>query len=170
MEIKQKKRVEIPDEFKWHLNDLVASDEVWKRGIESMQAAAEKLAGYQGKLNNAATLKACLDEYYLADEEMGRLYAYANMKFHEDTNVTQYQGMADTAQSVYVKLSAAAAFIEPEILLTDEAELLKWLDTTPGMAVYKHYIDNLLRSKEHILSKALEELLASASYIIMNRF
>jgi oligoendopeptidase F len=66
---------------------------------------------------------------------------------------------------VYVKLSAAAAFIEPEILLTDEAELLKWLDTTPGMAVYKHYIDNLLRSKEHILSKELEELLASASEI-----
>ncbi len=165
MEIKQKKRAEIADEFKWHLNDLVASDEAWKDGVADLQARAERLAGYAGKLTDGETLLACLNDCFAAFEIEGRLYAYANMKFHEDTNITKYQSMADLAQSTSVKISAAAAFIDPEILLIDEARLRGWIETVPGLKLYEHFIENLLRSKEHILSKELEELLAAAGEI-----
>jgi oligoendopeptidase F len=164
MEIKQKKRAEIPDQFKWRLQDLYPSDDAWKQAMEAMKDRTAGFEKYRGKLHEAETLLACLNESSDADEELGRLYVYAQMKKDEDTNVPLYQGFADMAQSLNVQLMSAVSFIEPEIL--ENAETVKdFPQTVNGFAVYAHYLDDLLRQKEHVRSAEIEEILANAQEI-----
>ena len=159
MEIKQKSRVEIPEEFKWRINDLVESDDTWRAGVDSIGKRISGLARFKGKLSD--NLAECLTEQASISEEFSKLYVYANMKQHEDANDVLYQGFSDTASRLYVQLMAAESFIEPEILEyvkndKNAEERLK----APDLALFRHYLDNLLRQKDHVLSAELEEMLA----------
>ena len=156
MEIKQKTRAEVPAEFKWKLDDLIGSDDAWRTGIESVNKRLTSLSGWKGRL--ADKLLECLLEQAAIGEEFTKLYVYANMKLHEDTNNMTYQGFADTATRVHVKLMAAESFIEPEILSLGEKgeKILK----APELEPFRHYLDNLLRQKAHVLSAEIEEILA----------
>ena len=163
MEVKQKTRDEISAEFKWHLDNLVASDEVWQAGIDKIKSQLEKLHRFKGQLNKADTLLECLQEQASIGEEFTKLYVYANMRLHEDANDTTAQKLSDTVSRVHVELMTAESFIEPEILeilKTDEKLLYNWLDTNPKLELFRHYLENLLRQKEHILSAEMEEVLA----------
>ena len=164
MEIKQKKRSEIADEFKWHLNNLCESDEKWKESYAGLGERIGVFESFKGRLGDAGPLLECLEATRNMGEELGRLYAYAVMKMHEDTGLSEYQGFADMANTLYIKFSSATAFIEPEIIAN--ADLIKNLpDTAEGFGLYKHYLENLLRQKDHVLSAEIEEILANAEEI-----
>jgi oligoendopeptidase F len=167
MEIKQKKRAEIDSAFKWRLEDLYKTEVDWRAALDSVTEQIAVIQQYRGQLANPSDLLNCLNAVYNAGEIIGRLYVYAHMKSHEDTSDTIYQGMADTAVSADVKFRAVTAFIEPEILsnLEDTDALNRVLSAEPGMALYKHYLENLLRQKAHILSAEAEEILANAGEI-----
>jgi oligoendopeptidase F len=167
MTIKQKKRSEIAAEDKWRVNDLVASDEAWESGIADIKAKTEALAAYKGRLGviengRADVLLDCLRARDALGEAFQRLYVYAHMKLHEDANDTKYQGYADIATGVSARLMAAESFVEPEILQIDEQTLRVCIEATPGLSLYEHYLENLLRTKAHVLSAEMEELLANA--------
>ncbi|MCL1997876.1 MAG: oligoendopeptidase F [Turicibacter sp.] len=154
--IKQKKRSEIADEYKWSIEVLVESDEVWKADFETLNEKIDAFAKYKGKL--AEKLLECLTEQAEMSEEFERLYVYANMKFHEDANESLYQGFSDMASGLDSRLMAATAFIEPEILALDE-NLIK----SSKFDLFRHKLDNLLRQKAHILSTEAEEILAKVN-------
>jgi len=160
MEAKQKKRSEIPAAYKWRPHDLVPSDEAWRQQLDALPIA--QLAGFKGKLASGENLLACLSAQAALDEAFSRLYVYAHMKMHEDTADTTYQAMADTASQMHVKIMAAQSFIEPELLAIDEKALRGWLDAVPGLDLYRHYLEDLLRQKAHVLSAEVEEVLANA--------
>jgi len=164
LEIKQKKRCEIDDAFKWRLCDLYATDEIWREGFEAMKGKIPGFEKYKGKLSETDMLLACLKDWLETGEEISRLFVYAAMKLHEDTNISVYQGFADMAQTLSVQYMSAVSFIEPEILAN--ADIIKALpDTSEVFKVYRHYLDNLLRKKEHILNAEIEEILAGAQEI-----
>ena len=158
MEIKQKTRSEVPEEYKWNLNDLIPSDDNWKAGMESMDKRIEQLSRFKGRLSDS--LLECLTEQAAIDEEFMKLYVYANMKLHEDVSNVTYQGFADMAARLHVRIMAAESFIEPEILELSkkDGQILQ----APELKMFRHFLDNLQRQKAHILSADLEEVLAKA--------
>ena len=161
MEIKQKKRSEIPAEYKWKLEDMYQTEADWRKDIDVVTAQLETISSLQGKLITGEALETCLNRLFSAGEIISRIYVYANMKLHEDANVSASQGMADTAQGVYIKFNAATAFITPEILLHDEADIRGFIAVTPGLKLYEHYLNNIIRGKAHVLSAEIEEILAN---------
>ena len=161
-----KKRSEADPAFKWNVNDLVASDDEWQARLPGALDSAKSISAHKGVFTKSAKqMLACLREREDASREADTLYVYAVMKMHEDNADAKYQGMADQAENMVVKLMSAMAFIEPSILSLDEDVLSGYLRDEPGMAVYAHYIGDLLRQKDHILSPEMEELLASAHEI-----
>jgi len=165
MESKQKNRNEIPEEFKWKINNLVASDEALQAGMGQINDRLAGLEKFKGTLNNAESLLKCLNERALIHEEFSKMYVYANMRLHEDANDAEAQANSDTATGIYTKMLAAQAFIEPEILSIDEANLRRYMKETQGLDLYSQYLENLLRQKEHVLSAEIEEVLANAHEI-----
>ena len=93
-----------------------------------------------------------------------RIYVYANQHLHEDTGNAYYQGLSGRAQMLLVQLSEASSYIEPELLNIPE-DVLEEMLKLEGLRKYEMYYERLLRRKEHILSKEMEELLAGVEEV-----
>ncbi|MBR0034526.1 MAG: oligoendopeptidase F, partial [Synergistaceae bacterium] len=110
-------RKNIPDKDKWNLEAIYPSFEAWQKAFDDTQAKIDTLKSYAGRLGEGSDI---LLEYIKAEEsaslELGKLYAYANMKSHEDLRESKPMELAGLAESLLVKYSAANAFFEPEIL------------------------------------------------------
>jgi len=165
MEIKQKKRDEIPAQFKWNLEALYSTPEDWRKDVDAAPTLIQRITAFQGKLTTGEFLADCLDLYMDAGNAVFRLYVYASMKLHEDSGVSASQGMADIADSTSTKFDAAVSFIVPEILTHDETAILKFIATTPRLKSYEHYLKNIIREKAHVRSAEIEEILANAQEV-----
>lgn len=158
-----KSRNDIPDQYKWNMQDLFATDELWEEEAKQLQELAKEIAQYQGRLSeSAATLLAFLKKSDELDFHAERVIVYANQKYHEDTAVSKYQGYAAKADSIGVEISSAVAFMSPEILSMDEAVLEQFYKDEPELEHYRRMLDNILRKKEHIRSAEVEAVLAQA--------
>ena len=93
---------------------------------------------------------------------MDRLFTYARMRRDEDNTVSKYQILADKALHLAVESESRLSFVEPEILSLSKEELLDFLSRDEKLELYKHYINDLLRMKGHILDTAGEKMLADA--------
>ena len=153
-------RSEIPDTFKWKLSDIYASDAAREAEYEQARAGLPRLTALQGTLGESAdSLLAALQ---LRDElsiELGKLYVYAHMKSHEDTANSTYQAMSARATTLMVEVSAAASFFTPEIIEISEAKLDAYM-ASKDFDEYRFMLKEIMRQKEHVLSKSEEEILA----------
>lgn len=160
------KRDEISDEYKWNLEDMFASDELWEEEYEQTKELCNKIASYQGKLTeSAATLLVYFQDTDEANYHLERIYVYANERYHQDTAVSQYQGYASRADSLMVMAESSSAFAEPEILEVSEETIDAFYKEQPELLKYQRAIDEILRKKAHTLSKEEEKILADAGEI-----
>lgn len=158
------KRSEVPAEYQWKLEDLFPSEEAWQQEYDEVKELLKRTSDFQGKLNNAETIKQCFeleDEISLHAE---RLYVYAGMRHHQDMADPKYQALQDKAKKLYVEVVEALSFITPEILSLSE-EQLKTFIADPTLSAYKRTLEEMLRQKPHVLSKEEEALLAQVGNI-----
>ncbi len=78
-----------------------------------------------------------------------------------DLRENTYQALDDRIKSLYAKVSAVSSFIKPELLEIDSDDLLRMIESNDELKIYKHNIDDLLRTKAHSLSKQEEQILGS---------
>ena len=109
---KIKSRKEVDSKFKWCLEDLFQTDDLWQKKYDQILNQIPEIESFKGKLNNLEILRECLEKIYKIYEELGRLYVYAHMRLHEDTSNNFYQGLSDKADMIQTKISVAASFIE----------------------------------------------------------
>lgn len=159
------KRAEIPQEYKWKMEDMYATNEAWEADFVKLQNGIEELKSFEGTLSQSAENLLKMQQ---KSDELNQLaekvYVYANQRLHEDTSNAYYQGLSGRAQMLLVQMSEAGSYIEPEILGIPEEKLEEMLKTE-GLKKYETYYRRLLRSKEHILSKEMEELLAGVEEV-----
>ncbi|MBQ9931090.1 MAG: oligoendopeptidase F, partial [Firmicutes bacterium] len=121
---------------------------------------------FQGRLGeSAATL---LEAFTVKDaiwQKLERVYVYARMRRDEDNRVSLYQGLCDRAQTLMAKAAAAGSFFTPEVLEIPREKLLGFLSESEELKVYEHVLLEMLREKEHILSKPEENILAQMSEV-----
>src|SRR5260221_6997371 len=87
------------------------------------------------------------------------------MRQHEDTDKSVYQALSDRATTLASDFGAAASYMTPEILAIPEEGLRAFLAAQPGLQIYRHALDEILREREHVLPAPMEALLAQASEI-----
>jgi oligoendopeptidase F len=153
------KRNDVPVEQSWKLEDLFANQQAWDKEYQEVKEALQKVGAFQGKLNNPSAIKQCFELEDSISLHMERLYVYANMKHHEDTAEPTYQALSDKAKKLSVESGEALSFISPEILSLSDDELNK-LVSHPDLQFYKRTLEEMIREKQHVLSKAEEALLA----------
>ena len=160
-----KERKDMDPQFMWDLSSLYNSDEEWSQAIDVINEGIKKVASYQGKLKDAKTIRAFLDE----DTKLGRLlsnyYCYASLRNCEDTRQSDAQAMEAKAYSIYTKYAQAVSFSQPEILSLDE-ETLKAIVKDPVLEPYAFFMQQLLDEKPHVLSGKEEALLAAFTEVL----
>lgn len=160
-------RSEIPVADTWALEDLYESDAAWQAEYEALKELLPSLQDYQGTLSKSATQ--LLTFLTFQDDLSCRLDSfacYALRKADEDTKNTYYQGFKSQTMGLYVNISSALSFAEPEMIAIPDETLDRFYEDEPKLFVYKRYLDDLRRKKAHILSDAEEKILAAAGEIM----
>lgn len=154
-------REDIADEYKWRVEDIYETVDEWEADYQHLDTTIDNLRQYQGKLSESPQmLLECLQLSDSLDIIIGNLYVYAFLKLDEDSRESQYQELSGRVSGLNSRLGAAQSFIRPEILAMDPATLMSFLEQEPELIPYRFYLENLVRQKEHILSKDEENLLA----------
>ena len=163
MDNKIRTREEIPEEDKWAIEDLYASDDLWERELATIAADREYLAAFDGKLgSDGQTLFAYLERMEQVNVKAERLGNYCMRRADEDTRNPVYQAMSGKFMSVMVELGAACSFDTPQIMAISEETLDGFYSACPALERYRRYLTNLRRRRAHTLSAAEEKLLAAA--------
>lgn len=159
-------REEIADEYKWRLEDMFASDEQWERECEKARELAGELAQFSGKLAASA---GSLLAYWKKNDELtyyvDRVYSYANQRYDQDTAVAKYQGYLTKAESIWVEATSADSFAAPELLSIADETLERFYGEEPKLSQYRRAMDEIRRTREHILSAAEERIMAEAGEV-----
>ena len=159
-------RSEIDEEYKWDLESIYATDEDWEQAYEDVEARIDELTSYEGRVvEDGTTLLEFFERYESVMRDVQQISAYARMRRDEDTRDQEYQAMTTRAQSLAADASSAASFLEPELQALDDDELDALLGSEPELEVYEHYIDDVVRMREHTRSAEIEGLLADLSEV-----
>lgn len=155
------KRSEVPEQFKWALEDIYATDEKWAEDLQKLNAMPERIAAFKGRLSESAdTLYDFMklsDEISVLCDSLGN---YAQRRSDEDTANAKYQGFLGQLMNAYVAVNSAGSFETPEIISIEEDKLQEFYEDKPELKLYKRALDKLRRKKAHILSEAEEKILA----------
>lgn len=155
-------REEIPEEDKWAIEDLYATDADWEEDLKTVAEDQEYLASFAGKLSDPRKLYDYLHRSEQLNTKADRLGNYCMRKADEDTRNATYQAMQGKFMSVFVALGAATSFDTPEIMAISDEDMNRFYASCPELERYRRYLTNLRRLKDHTLSAAEERLLAAA--------
>jgi oligoendopeptidase F len=159
----ERDRSKVPDQYKWDLTAIYPSDQAWQEQKAKFVAELPKLKEDQGKLgSSAANLASALELQSHLEMQLNRLATYASLISDQDSRVSTYQGMKQEMIQMSAQFASATAYIEPEILKIDPAVLARYIAGEPRLKVYRQYLDDVTRRRQHTLSEAEEKLLAGS--------
>lgn len=155
------KRNEVKQEYKWALEAIYASDDLWEKEFKEFALDVKRIAAFKGKLSVPKQLLACLRCNDEAFSRLERLECYANMRRDEDGTVDKYVGMCDRIYGLETSYAAASAYISPELSKTSD-EYLETVLRNPDFSPYSYMLGEIKRRKKHILPEREEKILAMA--------
>jgi oligoendopeptidase F len=159
-------REEIPEDYKWKLEDMYPSIQSWEDDYKWVKENLPTLKEYEGTLGAGAdNLFRGLNTYTGIMEKVEKLYVYAHMRKDQDNANTESQALLDRAQNLIVEFDSSTSFLEPEILEIPRDRAEEYIASLEELKPYRHYLDNLMRRKEHVLSPKEERILAMAGEV-----
>ncbi|MEE0095453.1 MAG: oligoendopeptidase F [Oscillospiraceae bacterium] len=155
-----KNRREMDPKFQWKLSDIFETQAAWEQAFQNAKKAVDTLGALEGTLKQSPQqLKAGLDQIYAATQQVELVYLYANLFKSGDNGDPEAQRLEGRAMSLYVALSTALSFVDPEILSIPKAELDAWL-RLPELQEYRHILEDTDRMRPYSLPKEQEKMLA----------
>ncbi len=159
-------RSDIEEKNKWDLTVLFKDDSEWNKCFADVEKQIEKSIDYTGQLSRSPErLFECLELQSEISKISFNLFQYARLSQDLDNRVSTYQAMTDKAAMLMAKAEASFSFVEPELLEIDDDKLKELADKFPESGIYDFYITELIRSRKHIRSSEVEELLAQSSMV-----
>lgn len=157
-------REAIDDQYKWDLGTVYQSTDAWKQDYEQTEDLLEKIDQYEGQLlDDPETLHEALQLKDTISRNIATLRFYAGAKNREDTRNSTYNELKTKADDLGSRSAAKKSFIVPELEQADPDQLSSMLDTYDPLQDYEHYIEDIIRMRDHTLSKEKEELVAELS-------
>ncbi|EEI59207.1 oligoendopeptidase F [Enterococcus faecium TX1330] len=167
MEVKQlPKREELPENLTWDLTKIFSSDKEFDEKYLELSEKLKKSEKYKGTLNQGVSQFLDAIEFVLSVYRQTEIiYVYAHLKNDQDTGNTEYQALYARASSLFSKVSEAVSWFEPEILQLSDERIWQYFKEEPKLEVYRHYIQQIVDNRAHVLSADQESLLAGAGEI-----
>lgn len=106
-----KERKEMDPQYQWDLTKMYASDAEWEKAFAAIDPKIEALAAWEGKLNNAASIREFYDAEIGVFRELENLAVYTSLRLSEDTRADDAQSMDARATAKYVKASVPSPML-----------------------------------------------------------
>lgn len=160
------KRSEAPVEQTWDLSALYKDMEAFDDAMERFEKdAAEFAEKYRGNLKTAEDVNEALDALRPIYEAADHLINFVSLDYEVDlTNKEKGAREADTMNR-YAQVAEDLAFFDIEVVSLP-AEILK--EAQNASDENAHYIHELLKKKEHLLSREAEAAMAALSPVLQS--
>jgi oligoendopeptidase F len=153
-------RTKVEKKQTWNAESVFKNRRAWEKELRNVLANLNTIKKYRGRLGYSPTI--LLEAMSAADElnlRAQRVYMYAGFSYSVDTTDQNAAGMQGRAAGMLGQVTAAIAFIPPELISIGKAKLQEWMKHEQKLAIYAHRIDDFLRKQEHVRSGEVEELL-----------
>ncbi len=154
-------RDQVPNEYKWNLTDIYSNYELWNADKAEVNTLLGKIKDQAKSWTSSA--KNMLDMFKTSDKlelKLYHLYSYARRQYDMEMSNSTFNQMKGEIQSIYVDASMQLNFMNDDLLKMDEKTLMGYFNEEPNLAPYKFTVEQLLRSKKHMLPLAEEQLLS----------
>ncbi len=154
-------RSQVPIEETWNLENIFANVDVWEQTKDEVLSTIPTLAEFKGRLSDGPkTLADFLDLYETTLRKAAKVMVYGSLESSVDTTDQQAQARSGQGRSVFVQISAATSFLNPELMAIGFDTLRSWVKQEERLAHLDHFIDELEREKDHVRSDEVENILA----------
>ena len=155
-----KARNEMDAAYQWDLSPIFEDKAAWEAAYGAAEQAVGTIGDLAGTLGTSPeAMKAGLNRIYETMQAVERVYLYASLLKNSDNGNAEYQEMEGRSMNLYVALSTACAFVDPEILAMPEARFQSFLEA-PQLQGYRHILEDTGRARAHTLDEKGERLLA----------
>ena len=154
------------EKYQWNLTDIFSSTEDFENTIKQLQKNLETVKTYQGELaKSSENLYNCYNAYEKALENYEKIYAYGMLKFHLNMADSENIKLYKRCEAIGTEFEKTLSFMTPEITEIDTNKLLKFIEENEKLKRYEREIKEIIKEKEHVLSKQEENLLAMYSEV-----
>ena len=154
------------EKYQWNLKDIFKSTEDFENTIKQLQKNLEIVKTYQGELaKSSENLYNCYNAYEKALENYEKIYAYGMLKFHLNMADSENIKLYKRCEAIGTEFEKTLSFMTPEITEIDTNKLLKFIEENEKLKSYDREIKEIIKEKEHVLSKQEENLLAMYSEV-----
>ncbi|HOS18410.1 MAG TPA: oligoendopeptidase F [Clostridia bacterium] len=158
MELKHRR--DMDPRYLWDFAHIYASKAEWEKAFSETEALIEGIPARAGTLGRSAeALQAALDAVMAMERKLELVYVYAMLHKSADNSDPEYQKMEARATRLSVSARAAESFLTPELLAIPADTLAQYMQS-PGLATYRHMVEDICRARAHTLDAAREEMLA----------
>lgn len=155
------KRSEVKEEYTWDVSAMYASKAAWEADLKEVVTIVSDLAKLEGSvMASAEKLLTALELGARAEQKIDLAFNYAERLFDQDQKNTEHQAMSQKMYGVVTDYQSRTAFVVPEILAADKATLAQYFSEKKELELYRGLVDEILRTKEHVLSAEMEKLVA----------
>ena len=153
------KRKDVPVEETWDLTLIYPNDDAMWAALDKTKATVKKLVEtFQGRLNTAENIVACLDDQEKILPDVIRIMSYTGLAQEVDYTDNEIRELNEKVGDETNRMFTDLSFIDSEILLAPDEELKKAVDMAKGCKVY---LEDLIKKKEHMLSPETEKVLTA---------
>lgn len=154
-------RSEIPDQFKWNLNDIYPSWDAWQADMTRLEKMMDEYAALKGTISQGP--QQLLKAMKLNDDLsmiLYKVYRYPQLMYDTDTRANEVAAKMQQVMTVYSKFQTATSWVNPELLSIGMDKLNTWFDQVDELAPYHYGIENLYREQQHVLDEKGEKLIS----------
>lgn len=160
-------REDVPEAKTWDLTRIFTDDDEFETAFHMLKKDLERSREYKGTLDKGAKdFLAALEWVLAVSRKLETLYTYSSMKTDQDTGNTFYQGMNARTGALLAQTSEAISWFEPEVLSLSDDVIWSYFDKEPQLFVYRHFVEQIVDNRPHVLPEKQEALLAAAGEIL----
>lgn len=151
--------------LEWNLKDIFNTSEELEEAIRKLKELFNNVEQTKGKLAKSS------DEIYKCYKNLEdglalheKVYAYAMFNYHQDLANQDAIKLYKRLETLTAEFSRIESFVSPEVSKISDEVLEEYLKEE-RMKPYEKTIRDIMKEKSHILSKDVEEALASYSEV-----
>ena len=161
-EVTRLKRVEVPKDRTWKVEDLFSLEEDWHKEIRNIDKYLTFFEQFKGKLHEGPQLLlGCLSAQEKLSIRLVQAGTYASLRQSEDGTNPNNQANSSILASLRAKAASTLSFIDSELISLPEGTIEKYIENESGLEPFRKQLTDLLESKKHRLSPETEETLAA---------
>jgi len=154
-------RKDIPEEFKWDLDQMYKTEEDFEKEFESVKTMLPTLEAFKGKLNDPSgeSLFKCFEASFKLDRTLDRLKVFACHSYDTDTRNSEFLARKGRVIALVAEVNTKTSWLSPELMSIPD-DVLDKIKAAECMRPYLRTLDIMLHTKPHVLSDAEERIMS----------